>query len=76
MIFKRGDIAIITNNKIGSFTFDNINIGDKCEVLDEHSHISMVRIMSMKTGKIDIVRKEFLMTIEMYRDWKINQLLK
>jgi hypothetical protein len=76
MIFKRGDIVIITNNKIGSFTFDNINIGDKCEVLDENSHISMVRIMSMETGKIGIVRKELLMSIEMYRACKINQLLK
>lgn len=79
MNYKRGDILICTTNEMYGQTNRMLIIGDKYKINDiiEMSDKTILDVIHEETNsRVGLVSDRHFITIEVYRDWKIKQLLK
>lgn len=79
MKYKHGDILICTTNEMYGQKNRQLVVGDKYKINDiiEMSDKIILDVTHEKTnGRVGLVSDRHFITIEVYRDWKIKQLLK
>ena len=80
---KKGDIVVCSTNWIGNGSFDLV-IEDMYEIINEpllsdgNGWISwFIDVKNIKTNKISyLMPSRLFITLEVYRDFKINEILK
>jgi hypothetical protein len=72
MKFKKGDIVICTRDEFSGIKFD-LDIGDKYEIYDQIDD-GIIRIINK--GVILFASSYMFIPIEMYRDFKLKQILE
>lgn len=71
MNFKKGDIVVCVRDEFSGIKFD-IEVGCKYEIYDQ---IDDSIICIINKGKSILTTKYIFITMEMYRDFKLNQIL-
>lgn len=72
-MLKKGDIVICTRNEFSGIKL-NLEVGGKYEVYEQFDD-KVILIIDEK-GRVIIASSYILMPIEMYRDFKLKQILK